>query len=175
MSEQWKFLWPTDVQLRGVLERFPTLTEMGLCTLEKQQRENDWRVQNGLPPIRHRQPVPITHPDQRRQIMLVRAYLREIQLKVSDPLETRYALSYVLQRAVARWAGERISNGATIAGARLEGCKVEPSPGRVGGAYALIWLSITREDWTLLSAFMWGAWDCMDAGLACVGIKTPRR
>jgi hypothetical protein len=151
--------------------------DMGLYTLEKQQRENDWRANNGLPPARHRQPVPISHREQRRQTALVRAYLRAIQLKIGDPLRggIRYVLSYVLQHAVSQAAGEHISNGAVIAAALLEGCKVEPNPFYTGSAHALIWLNITREDWALLSGFMWRAWDSVDAGLACVGIKPPRR
>ncbi len=176
MPEPWESLWPTDQELSRVLQRFPTLTEMGLYTLEKQQRENDWRAKNGLPPVRHRQPVPITHREQRRQIALVRACLRAIKQKSGDHNQgMRYALSYVLQRAVSQAAGERISNGAIIAGALLESCKVGPNPFHTVSAHALIWLSITPEVWTRLNVFMWGAWDCMDAGLACVGIKAPRR
>lgn len=143
MSEQWKFLLPTDQELGRVLQRFPTLTDMGFHTLGKQQRENDWRASNGLPPIQHRLPLAITRIDQRKQIALVRTYVRAIQLRVGDPPGMRCALSYVLQRAVAHAAGERISNGAVIAAAVLEECTVEA--GYLGSAHALIWMSISSE------------------------------
>ncbi len=75
MPAPWEITLPIDHECDRVLERFPTLTEVGLHTREKHQRENEWRRQIGLPPIRHRPPVPITNPDQRRQIGLVRLAL----------------------------------------------------------------------------------------------------
>jgi hypothetical protein len=171
MPEPWEILLPTEEELDRVLQRFPTLTEMGLYTLEKHQRENDWRGRNGLPLIRHRRPVPITHPNVQRQTGWARACLRAIQTNIGDPFSQRLCLAYDLQHAVSRWAGEHIPMGAVIAGAFLEeGCEVEPG----AGATVFICLSVTPEVHARLSTFRRGAIDYINGALACIGISTPR-
>lgn len=161
-------LEPTDSECSHVLERFPNLTESGFYPYDRIQRENDQRTREGLPTRAHRGPVSITRSDVRRQIALVRIYLRAHQTSTGVPFSRRLLLSFELQRAVERWAGEYISNGAAIAAAFFEGCSVDRN---MATASAFIWMSATPEQHAQLSVPLHTAIDDMNGALACVGAE----
>jgi hypothetical protein len=158
-------LEPTDLECSSVLERFPNLTASGFYPYEAYQRENDRCAREGIPLGVHRPPVLITRPDVRAQIALVRLYLREHQTNIGAPFSRRLCLSFELKYAVERWTGERISNGAAIAGALLEGC---PIGRNMTTASAFIWLSATPELHARLSDPLHAAIAYINGALACV-------
>lgn len=166
MNTNTEILEPTDAEFRSVLERHPSLTESGFYPYEKYQRENDRRAAERLPTKAHRPPVPITDRAVRKQIALVRRYLRAIQTNVGAPFSRRLCLSLDLKHAVERWSGEYISNGAAIAGAALEGCSLDRN---MATASAFIWLSVTPEQHAQLRTHMDTAIAHMNGALSCLG------
>jgi hypothetical protein len=157
-------LEPTDLECRSVLERFPTLTESGFYPYEVYQRENDRRAANGLPHRVHRPPASIATPGARRQIALARLFIREVQGDKDSLFPPGFVLSIRFRAVVAQWAGERISNGAVIAAALLEGCAVF----RQGQtASALLAVSIPPALYDRLAAVTHTAIANMNGALAC--------
>jgi hypothetical protein len=165
-----KSLEPTDAECTRLKARHPALTKSGYYEYEKYQRENDWRAGEGLPIGSRSTPVPITEPDVRRLIGLVRAWLREIQTNIGEASSGRLYLSSDLQRAVSRWAGESVPNGAVIAGACLEGYEV--SRCRTMESAIIGWLSLHPELRATLSADTQTVLDRMSGALAALAAAT---
>jgi hypothetical protein len=166
-----KNLEPTDAECARLLAHHPALTKSGYYRYERYQHENDWRAGERLSLRAHSPPVPITDPEVRRFTGLVRAWLREIQTNIGEPSSGRLYLSSDLQRAVSRWAGEYIPNGAVIAGAFLEGYDVSRYGTR---ASAIIgWLSLPPELHAVLSAVTKTVLAHMEGALAALAAARP--